>query len=281
MKRDRIVSPDINELIKHSFDTLLTDIAGGHSARMLAYFVFSSRFHKYSPDNKMLIFEQRPTATRVAGYRKWCDEGYQVAKGERAIRIKAPIVKKDPSIEGESHIVGFFEVSVFDVSQLTPDKRPPTFFPEVYGDFDQLYEVMHQALQEGGVTVLETSHTYGAQGYSSLGTIALREGLASGNKCLTLLHEWAHEVIHNKQARQELPKQVKECHAEATCYIVATHFGIPAPYSADYLLSWANTPETLKAEMDIVQRAASHIITRIHAVLPSTDKMTTGEQTDE
>jgi len=279
MKRDRIVSPDLGELTTHSFDTLLSDIAHGHSERIRAYFAFSARFHHYSPDNRMLIFQQCPQATRVAGYRKWLEEGYQVAKGEKGIRIKAPIVKKDPEEEDERRIVGFLEVKVFDVSQLTPDKRPPAFFPEVYGDFDHLYDAIHRAVQEGGVQVLETAHTYGAQGYSAEGTIALREGLASGNRCLTLLHEWAHEVIHNQQARKELNKQVKECHAEATCYIVATHFGIPAPYSADYLLSWANTPETLKAEMDIVQSTASHIITRINAVLGSTDNRTTGEET--
>lgn len=279
MKRDRIVSPDINELIKHSFDTLLTDIAGGHSARMLEYFVFSSRFHKYSPDNKMLIFEQRPTATRVAGYRKWLEEGYQVAKGEKGIRIKAPIIKKDPEEEDEPHIVGFFEVKVFDVSQLTPDKRPPAFFPEVYGDFDHLYEAMHRAVQEGGVQVVETAHTQGAQGYSTIGRIALKEGMTSGSRCLTLLHEWAHEIMHNQQARKELVKPIRECHAEATCYIVATHFGIPTPYSADYLLNWGTTPETLKEEMEIVQRSASHIITRINAVLSSTDNRTIGEET--
>ncbi len=279
IRRDRIVSPDIGELITHSFETLIADMTQGHSERILAYFAFSAQFHTYSPDNKILIYRQCPHATRVAGYRKWMKEGYQVAKGERGIRIKAPMIKKDPEIEDEKHIVGFLEVSVFDVSQLTPEKRPPAFFPEVYGDFDQLYDAMHRAVQEGGVQVVETAHTYGAQGYSAVGTIALREGLASGNRCLTLLHEWAHEIMHNQQARKELVKPIRECHAEATCYIVANHFGIPATYSADYLLNWGTSVETLKEEMDIVQRSASHIITRINAVLNSTDNITTGEET--
>ncbi len=276
MKRDRIVSPDIGELLSHSFETLVADMSSGHSERMLEYFAFSSRFHTYSPENKMLIFQQCPQATRVAGYRAWQEEGYQVAKGQKGIRIKAPIVKKDDA--EEKHIVGFFEVFVFDVSQLTEDKRPPAFFPEVYGDFDQLYSGLHTAVAEEGIQVVETVHTQGTQGYSELGTIVLKKGLASGNKCLTLLHEWGHELIHTAQLRKELSREVKECHAEATAYIVATYFGIPAPYSADYLLNWGMTPDTLKMEMDIVQRSASHMIACINAVLKHTDNRTRGDK---
>jgi len=277
IRRDRIVLPDLGEVITQSFETLRADMAQGHSERILAYFAFSAKFHTYSPENKLLIYEQCPNATRVAGYRRWIDEGYQVAKGERGIRIKAPMIKKDPESEDEKRVVGFLEVKVFDVSQLTPDKRPPAFFPEVYGDFDHLYDAMYRAVQQGGVQVVETAHTQGAQGYSTIGRIALKEGMTSGSRCLTLLHEWAHEIMHNQQVRKELARPVKECHAEATCYIVATHFGIPTPYSADYLLNWGTTPETLKEEMEIVQRSASHIITRINTVLSSTDHRRTGE----
>ena len=182
MKRDRIISPDVNELLSQSFETLVADIANGHSERIREYFTFSAKFHKYSPENKLLIFQQYPTATRVAGYRTWQQEGYQVAKGQKGIRIKAPIVKKDEDEVDGKRIVGFFEVTVFDVSQLTEDKRPPTFFPEVHGNFDQLYAAMHHAITAGGIQVVETVHTNGAQGYSALGTIALKKGLPSGNK---------------------------------------------------------------------------------------------------
>lgn len=270
MDKDKIAPPDIQELIKQSFDSLLADVASGKSERFLQYLAFSARFHKYSPDNRALIYQQRPTATRVAGYNKWLEEGYQVAKGEKAIRVKAPRLKKNldaTSKEDEKVIVGYFGVSVFDVTQLTPEKRPPEFFPTIYGDFDSLYVVMVKAAREGGIHVYETQHTFGAQGFSAIGAIAIKQGLSSGNRCLVLLHEWAHEVIHNAQVRKELAKEVKECHAEATNFIVASYYGIPAPYSADYLLDWGNTPETLRQEMDIVQSAASHIIARIEAVM--------------
>ncbi len=267
MKKDSLAAVDIQELIKQSFETLLQDVACGKSERFLAYLAFSARFHQYSPDNRMLIYAQFPTATRVAGYNKWKLEGYQVAKGAKAIRIKAPWLRKKADAPEEKELIGYLGVNVFDVSQLTQDKRPPQFFPDVYGDFDALYVAMVKAAREGGIQVYETQHTFGAQGFSTGGAIVVKEGLTSGNRCLVLLHEWAHEIIHNAQLRKELNSQVKECHAEATCFIVGTYFGIPTPYSSDFLINWGNTAESLRSEMDIVQSAASHIITRIHAVV--------------
>ena len=48
-------------------------------------------FHSYSFHNQLLIAHQCPEATRVAGFRAWLALGYCVRKGERAIRIWAPM----------------------------------------------------------------------------------------------------------------------------------------------------------------------------------------------
>ena len=252
----------IQDLLKHSFEMLVEDVTRGTSERLVHYLAFSARFHQYSPDNQMLIFEQCPEATRVAGYKKWQEEGYQVKKGAVGIRIKAPIFrKKADSEEDEKVIAGYIGVSVFDASQLT--QRPPTLFPDVYGDFDRLHQRIIHAIQKHNIRVLETNHTFGAHGYSAQGTLAVREDVPVGNRCLLLLHEWAHELIHDAQKRRELERTVKECHAEATASVVATHYGIPIPYSSDYILHWGNTPESLRSEMDIVISSASQIITAI------------------
>jgi hypothetical protein len=60
---------------------------------------------------------------------------------------------------------------------------------------------------------------------------------------------------------------VKECHAEATAWVVARHFGVDAPYSSDYLLHWGTTPEQLRDELDAIVKAASHTIAAIHAII--------------
>lgn len=74
------------------------------------------RFHRYSFNNLMLIRCQMPTATRCAGYKDWQkDHARQVRKGEKGIRIYAPIIIRDT--DGERRCVGFRMTSTFDVSQ--------------------------------------------------------------------------------------------------------------------------------------------------------------------
>jgi hypothetical protein len=51
-----------------------------------------SRFHNYSFGNILEIARQCPTATRVAGMYAWNQLGRRVKKGEKGIRILAPIV---------------------------------------------------------------------------------------------------------------------------------------------------------------------------------------------
>src|SRR5438128_2050298 len=50
-----------------------------------------SRFHRYSLRNTLLIAYQCPHATHLAGFRSWLELGRCVRKGEKAIRILAPV----------------------------------------------------------------------------------------------------------------------------------------------------------------------------------------------
>jgi hypothetical protein len=59
---------------------------------------FRSRFHHYSFGNCWLIYHQCPTATYVAGFRRWLEFGRYVKKGEKGIAILAPMTYKG---EGE------------------------------------------------------------------------------------------------------------------------------------------------------------------------------------
>ena len=61
------------------------------SGKYQQYLQTMSRFHRYSFNNTMLIFMQKPDATRVAGFNKWRDEFKRnVKKGEKGIKIIAP-----------------------------------------------------------------------------------------------------------------------------------------------------------------------------------------------
>ena len=62
-------------------------VSGDDWQRMLKV---ASKFHKYSFNNHLMIFLQRPEATLVAGFRKWQELDRQVRKGEKGIAIFAP-----------------------------------------------------------------------------------------------------------------------------------------------------------------------------------------------
>ena len=70
----------------------IEQLEAGHSDALTAYLDAMSRFHTYSFGNILEIARQRPTATRVAGLYAWNQLGRKVKKGERGIRILAPIM---------------------------------------------------------------------------------------------------------------------------------------------------------------------------------------------
>ena len=115
------------------------------SDRYRQYLSVMSRFHRYSLNNTMLIYMQKPDASLVAGFEKWKKQfGRHVRKGEHGITIiaptpfkkkveevkldpdtKAPLLDKDGNAiieEKEIKIPMFKPVKVFDVSQT--DGKP-------------------------------------------------------------------------------------------------------------------------------------------------------------
>jgi hypothetical protein len=73
-------------------------------------------FHRYSWGNCALIAMQCPQATQVAGFKAWQQLGRQVRKGERSIRIMAPMSVKERDESGEEtgeRVVFFRSVPVF------------------------------------------------------------------------------------------------------------------------------------------------------------------------
>lgn len=296
----QVTTQELGVMVGKSLNTLIEAIKTGNTERLTSYLAFSSRFHRYSRRNQQLIFEQCPQATRIASYPKWKEEGYQVRwmdkkKGEKGISILVPKFPKfykkperrqartqedehseqQPEDEYKVKEVDFithrFRIgTVFDVTHLIPEdqERVPRFFTSIEGDHEAMYERLAQAARQEGIEIRESLDTEGARGYSAMGLIVVRPDQPPGNKAAVIAHEWGHEILHDREKRQRLTSQVKECHAEATAFVVMSHFGITIPYSAEYLLNWGNNEESLRRELDLVTAAASQIITKVHALNP-------------
>ena len=95
------------DIIAANVKSLIEQLEAGHSDALTAYLDAMSRFHNYSFGNILEIARQRPTATRVAGLYAWNQLGRKVKKGEKGIRILAPIIgikrKKDEEAKQGHH----------------------------------------------------------------------------------------------------------------------------------------------------------------------------------
>ena len=89
-KTDRAMTA--KEAIAANVQCLIEQLEAGHSDALTAYLNAMSRFHNYSFGNILEIARQRPDATRVAGLWAWNQLGRKVKKGEKGIRILAPII---------------------------------------------------------------------------------------------------------------------------------------------------------------------------------------------
>jgi N-terminal domain of anti-restriction factor ArdC len=127
-KRERIALTDEQreqrraqdrDRLKAAAEQLLTSEGWQRWVRIRA----QSGLARLSLNNQLLVALARPDATFVAGFKAWLKLGYCVRKGEKAIRIVAPMPIKRERDSGDEEAetrVLFKRVAVFDRSQVAP-----------------------------------------------------------------------------------------------------------------------------------------------------------------
>jgi antirestriction protein ArdC len=244
------------------------------------YLSVAARFHHYSPNNCLLILMQRPDATRVAGYRAWQQLGRQVRKGEKGIRILAPISRKVAEDEETGEVVralvGFKTATVFDVSQtdgepLTEAPRPEDLDSEEGAEIaGKVYEGLSRFCQAEGVAVEFEKRRSGEYGTYQRRErrITLNATLPATEKATTLAHELAHHLLH---ARADgTAKQTREIEAEGAAFVVCAAFGLDTSrFTFAYVANYASEPEALKAALERIQGAARRLIEAVEDSMDS------------
>src|SRR6202167_2428823 len=172
------------EIIAANVKELIAQLEAGRSDALTSYLDAMSRFHNYSFGNVLEIARQRPTATRVAGLYAWNQLGRKVKKGEKGIRILAPIIgirrKKDEEAEKDITkqntrvLVGFRNAYVFDVEQTEGVELPA--MREVYGDVGENHDRLLAFLERQGIELVFTENIAPALGMSYGGRIAILPG---------------------------------------------------------------------------------------------------------
>ena len=267
------------------------------------YLATMSRFHRYSVNNTMLIYMQRPDATHVAGFNKWRDQfGRNVLKGEKGIRIIAPTpykkkvekIKTDPETnapvldadgkaiieEKEIRIPMFKVVSVFDVSQ-TSGKPLPQLAADLSGNVQQ-YEVFMEALRRASPVPMEIKPVArDTDGFFSIKaqSITIRAGMSEVQTVCAAVHEIAHAKLHDYEHMTELAddgetilvpgeksRNTEEVEAESISYAVCQYYGIETgENSFGYIATWSKGKELkeLRASLETINKTASELITDI------------------
>ena len=131
---------------------------------------------------------------------------------------------------------------------------------EASGDPGDKTQALTDAIVERGI-VVEWDDLEGALGTSSGGCIRLVKGLASATAFTTLVHEYAHELLHRADDRPA-SRDTRELEAEAVAFVVGSAVGLnTADASRDYIHLYRGDREALARSLDRVQRAASVILT--------------------
>ena len=199
------------------------------SEKYMRYLSVMSKFHRYSVNNTMLIYMQRPDATLVAGFNKWKNQFERhVKKGEHGITIIAPTpykkkieeMKRDPDThapildadgkavmeEKEIEIPMFRPVKVFDVSQ-TDGKPLPELASSLSGTVPH-YEAFMEALRRSAPVPIEFEPmAENMDGYfsSDQQRIAIREGMSEVQTVSAAVHETAHSKLHDPKKYEVEP----------------------------------------------------------------------------
>lgn len=241
---------------------------------------YISQFSKYSIKNTLLIQSQYKGAWGVASYKQFKEKGYQVQKGEKALRIFAPKIQKgfidennqfkflkhatkqqkekirNKELKVSNRTVGFIAVPVFDVTQTDcPPEDYPKLFPNRPENFEyqgtqselkSLEQAIHQYANDTNLDIQYGKTDSSAKGYyvPAHHSIMIKDTLPKTEQVKVLLHEIAHAEMHNIGALKEKPNintNIKEYQAEMTAYVVSNQFNLDTEdYSTRYLNAWTN-----------------------------------------
>lgn len=281
----KVLSQKLLDAVRQTFE----------SNRFKQYLKAMSVLHQYSSRNITLIFLQNPNATHVAGFDAWKKFGRYVRRGETGISIFAPVKIADktdkPVLDDngnsvldengtpktqdvENNRIHFHPVTVFDVSQTDGESLPALCNELQSAALD--FQTIFSAIQNLSPYKIVFGPMRGQEkGYCSHTErkIALKSGMSDAQIVKTLIHEYAHAVIHKDTGKSREQRKIE---AESAAFIVSDFLGIDTSgYSFDYVSVWSHgmNIEQLQDVLENIQTGANEIIFRIDAGMKALEQM--------
>lgn len=235
---------------------------------------FQKNFTKYSFCNKVLIYNQFPEATKVAGKKAWRDMGRELIPNPQEIRIIAGMPKKarkkvkkivdNKEIE-ETEIydyISYKSVYVYDISQTTGkailkeneaiNNNTMAYFYGKLKNFSQfpIYEKELNGIKKGFYD-------------SSKKQIVLEKSMSIADKVAVLLHELIYVLYDNFDYKNN--KNLSRIFVESIAYIVIDHFGLNTSVcNFDNISKWVIDDSEIIINLgNEIQRCANEFIKNI------------------
>ena len=252
------MNKNVQYTIDSSLKRLSDALAAGRSETLTDYLTAMARFYDYSWFNVMMIFTQRPSATRVAGFNTWKKVGRWVKRGEKGIVILAPLLKRDEN--GEKDLYGFKAVRVYDIGQTDGRKLP--LFDSVHGDPGRFTQSLATLASDQGIEVEYVDSLNGANGVSTGGKVQVSNDLPDGERFAVLAHELAHEFLH--RGERKASKAIKELEAEAVAFVVCSVLGLDTySRSRDYIGLYGGSAEALADSLQHIQQTVKFMLSAV------------------
>jgi hypothetical protein len=269
----------------------------------------SSNFHNYSFWNSMMIAIMRPNAEYVASADNWKRMGRVPKAGHAKIPIMFPYKGKKLSDEDKADMtdqqIAYHSRTKFGLGSAIAfeDTEPITGWVAKRGKFkgqgpfeppvwqidsneatewlSQLYEAAYNWATTEKKFKIETEAMDTMGGYASLsGKIAINDKSDGIVKISTLFHEIAHQLIHFDPdfSRRDSSKEDRETDAEASAYVVCSHYHIESKDTPLYLAAFGADKSKILARFNYIQKAAIEMFEGIDRYMAT---MMTGKSEQE
>ena len=226
------------------------------------YLKAQAALHKYSFNNIVLALSQKSDISQLGSFKAWKNIERTVRKGEKSIKIYAPIFKakgkekkeeiktKDEKKKDEI-LSGFILVPVFDISQTEGKEISKITLNELSGSHDNAESIIEylENIIDIPIVYTDTEEDYGY--VKKYNQIIINPEKAKDEIARFLVKSFADYEISKKNISEDLNKEII---TESTEFIVCQHFGFDtSEYSFSSVLSWS------KGDTEVIKKAGNEI----------------------
>ena len=235
----------------------------GDGGKFQQYLNTLARFERYSAQNTLLIFAQRPDATRLGDFDHWKEQGEYVNKGATGIAIFEP--GKEYKREDGTTGVSMNIKKVFDISQTSVKDKTPSVSREI--------RILLKALMSNSPAPIKLVDSLqdgnGAHYNESRDVIEVVRGLDGDSLFRCLAQEIAYAELDH-QSTETLQCKNKGFAAYAASYTLCAKYGIDTKgYSfAEVPGYFANRDgKEVRSEIKTIRDTVNDVATRMSKVL--------------